>query len=160
MTAGHIETQLGGVPEYLRMKPVNVNIDVSDRRWRKFVDDNSSDMILMTVFAILITKLQIMSPIFNWSLSLKSLIYCYFGDNVILMTVWMTISRLLIIHKNWCWCQNTAESVSDISMSTKYFISNLFRLQYPSPKSVLPVIFCDATSSLRRKPGNKIGCVL
>ena len=98
--------------------------------------------------------------IFNWSLSLKSLIYCYIGDNVILMTVWMTISRLLIIHKNWCWCQNTAESVSDISMSTKYFISNLFRLQYPSPKSMLPVIFCDATSSLRRKPGNKIGCVL
>ena len=140
----------------LTMKPVNAGIDVGDRRWRQFVSDNFSDMLLMTK----ILKLQRMSPIFNWSLSLKSLIYCYFGDNVILMTVWMTISRLLIIHKNWCWCQNTAESVSDISMSTKYFISNLFRLQYPSPKSMSPVIFCDVTILLRRNPGNKIGCVL
>ena len=66
----------------LTIKPVNASIDVGDRRWRQFVSDNFSDMILMTK----ILKLQRMSPIFNWSLSLKSLIYCYFGDNVILMT--------------------------------------------------------------------------
>ena len=130
MTAGHIKTQLGGVPEYLRMKPVNVNIDVSDRRWRQFVDGNSSDMILMT--AILMTeilKLQRIPPIFNWPISLKSLICCDFG--VILMTksgwrffdFWLSTKidvgdNILQNLSPTCQCQPNI-------LSRTYFVSNI-----------------------------------